>query len=291
VKAAAALLGLAWDSVQAILDRAVARGLARRAAAPVRHLGLDEKSFGKGHDYVTLLTDLDGGRVLDVVPERTQAAAEAALATLTAAQRQAVQAVAADMLPAYAKAVAKQTPAAELVHDKFHVAKYLNEAVDPVRRQENKALRAVADDRLKGTRQLWLFRLGNLSRRQRRAFDAIKKRGLKTARAWALKEQFRWFWRYIYPTSAEGFFDRWYAWAVRCRLQPVAKVAHMLKRHLPQLLSYFRHRITNAASEGFNSVIQALKSAARGFRSFANYRTRILFCCGKLDLKPQLPSH
>jgi len=78
---------------------------------------------------------------------------------------------------------------------------------------------------------------------------------------------------------------------VRCQLRPVVKVARMLKRHLPNLLTYFLYRITNATTEGFNSVIQALKYAARGFRSFGNYRTRILFFCGKLDLRPQLPCH
>jgi transposase len=95
----------------------------------------------------------------------------------------------------------------------------------------------------------------------------------------------------VYTTSVEGFFSQWYAWGVRCRLRPVIKVAKMLKRHLPNLLSSFRHRITNATSEGFNSAIQALKYAARGFRSFRNYRTRILFFCGKLDLRPRLPCH
>ena len=95
----------------------------------------------------------------------------------------------------------------------------------------------------------------------------------------------------MYSTSAEDFFDQWYAWGVRCRLRPVIKVAKMLRRHLPNLLSYFSHRITNATSEGFNSVIQALKHAARGFRTFQNYRTRIQFFCGKLDLRPRLPCH
>lgn len=292
IQAAALLLGLTWDGVQAIMDRAVKRGLERRSVDEVHHLGLDEKSFGQGHDYITVLTDLDGSRVLDVAVDRTQKAAEDLLqTTLTPVQRQAIQAVAADMLPAYGNAVAAQTPNAELVHDKFHVAKHLNDAVDKVRRAENKALQAIDDDRLKRTRQLWLFSKPNLSAKQKRAFDAIKKRGLKTARAWALKEQFRWFWRYVYPTSAEDFFDSWYAWAIRCRLKPILKVARMLRRHLPNLLSYFRHRITNAKSEGYNSVIQALRYAARGFRSFPNYRTRILFFCGKLDVKPQLASH
>src|SRR5215207_193132 len=114
VKAAAALLGLSWDQVDAILRRAVERGLQRRDAAPIRHLGLDEKSFGRGHDYVTVMTDLDGSRVLEVAPERTQEAAESLLETLSDEQRTQVKAVAADMLPAYAAAVAAKAPQADL---------------------------------------------------------------------------------------------------------------------------------------------------------------------------------
>ena len=80
----------------------------------------------------------------------------------------------------------------------------------------------------------------------------------------------------------------WYGWAARCRLKPVVKVAKMLKRHLGGLLSYFRHRITNSVSEGLNSKIQSIKASARGFRNFENYRTRILFLCGKLSLSPKI---
>jgi transposase len=127
--------------------------------------------------------------------------------------------------------------------------------------------------------------------RQRRRFGAIRKGDLKTARAWAIKEEFRWFWRHVYSLRAEEFFDHWYTWGVRCRIKPMVKVAKTLKRQLPNLLTSFRHRITNATSEGFNSVIQALRYAAHGFRSFPNYRTRVLFDCGKLDLTPQLPCH
>jgi transposase len=91
--------------------------------------------------------------------------------------------------------------------------------------------------------------------------------------------------------SAEEFFTRWYAWGMRFLLRPVIKAAKMLNRHLPSLVNYFRHQITNATSEGFNSVIQALKYAARGFRSFHDYSTRIRFFCGKLDLRPRLSCH
>ena len=157
VKVAAALLGLSWYAVPTIMGRAFARGLERRESRPIKHIGIDQKSFGRRKDYIT---DLEGSRVLNVVPERTQAAAESVLATLTGEQRQQVCAVASDMLPSYAQAVATQMPNAEPVHDKFHVAKHLGEAVDQVRRAENKAFQAHDDDRLKGSRQLWLLQLG-----------------------------------------------------------------------------------------------------------------------------------
>lgn len=292
IKAATKLLRLHWDVLQGIMARAVGRGLERRSLDGVRHVGMDEKSFHKGQSYVSLLTDLDQSRVLDVVEGRTEAAAGALWTnTLSEEQREEVKAVAIDMSSAYINAAKTHAPKAEIVHDKFHVSKHLNEAVDKVRRAENKTLKEIDDDRLVGTRQLWLYKPANLTRKQRKAFAKIKKRGLKTGRAWSIKEQFRWFWRHIYAGTAHDFFDRWYGWAVRCRLKPVAKVAKMLKKHLPNLLTYFRHPITNAMSEGFNSGIQALKSAARGFQNFANYRIRILFHHGKLDLMPEGTTH
>jgi transposase len=101
-----------------------------------------------------------------------------------------------------------------------------------------------------------------------------------------MKENFRDFWNRPSERSGKRFFDHWYSWAIRSRLEPIKKIARMLKNHLGGLLSYFRHRVTNAITEGFNSRIQSVKSAARGFRNFANYRLRILFYCGKLEMMP-----
>jgi len=229
--------------------------------------------------------------VIDAAPERTQAAPESVLSTFTAEQRQGACAVAADMLPAYAQAVARQPPNAEMADDKIDVAKHLGEAVDQVPRTENRALHAQDDDRLKGTRQVWLFNKANISPKQRRRFDTIKKHGLKTARFWGITDLLLWLWRHVYSTSDQRFFMQWYAWAAQFRLRPVVKVARMLRRHLPNLLTYFHYAIRNAMNEGYNSVIQALTYAAPGFRSFVNYGTRILFFCGRVDLRPQLPCH
>ena len=206
--------------------------------------------------------------------------------TLSEEQIKKIEAVAIDMSQAFENTVRSHAPDAEIVHDKFHISKHLNEAVDKVRRQEHKALKKEGDDRLTGTKQLWLFDPENIREDRKSEFEALKNLELKTARAWAIKENFRWFWDYCYAGHARNFFSEWYSWAIRSRLEPIVKVAKMIKNRLPNVLTYFKHRITNAISEGYNSRIQILKANARGFKSFQNYRTRILFFCGKLDLKP-----
>jgi transposase len=120
-----------------------------------------------------------------------------------------------------------------------------------------------------------------------REFGKVKFTQSKIGRAWNLKEAFLPFWKYVNPVWASRYFQRRYFWATHSRLDPMIKVARTLKAHFEGLIAYFRHGITNAFTEGMNSRIQEIKSAARGFRNFDNYRIAILFACGKLDLKPQ----
>lgn len=283
------LLGLSWHSAQQIMNTAVERGLESRDLESIAHVGIDEKNFGKGHDYVSIMTDIDAGRVLEVVPGRTREAADSLWDTLPDDQKEQVEAVAMDMWPAFLGSAAEHVPGADVVHDRFHISKHLGEAVDQVRRSEHKTLKAEGDDRLTGSRYFWLTNPENLSEERTATFEDLKNANLKTSRAWAIRELFRDFWNQAGPFTGHAFFQEWYAWASRCRLKPVIKVAKMLKSHLDQILTWFEHPISNAAAEGFNSKIQALKSAARGFRNFENYRTRILFFCGKLTLHPETP--
>ena len=280
------LLDLDWDAVQRIMDRAVKRGLMRRELEGLAQVGIDEKSFRSGQSYISLLSDLDKSRVLEVLEGCDQATAQALWQSLPEKQRQSIVAVALDMAPAFIAASRAAVPQAALVHDQFQVAKHLNEAVDKVRRQEHKELLTQGDETLKSTRQLWLFNPVNFSEEQAADFERLKFSGLKVARAWAIKELFSKLWNYCYEGSARKFFKNWFGWAVRSRLKPVIKVAKMIKRHLENILTYLSHPITNAVTEGLNSKIQSIKSNARGFRSFENYRTRILFFCGKLSLYP-----
>lgn len=237
------------------------------------------------------MVDLEGQRVLEVTEGRTEEATDALWGTLTSEQREQIKAVSMDMWAPYFNSTTTHAPGAEIVHDRFHISKHLNEAVDQVRRSEQKILTSEDDQRLTGTRQLWLYNEENLTEQAALRFEALKEMELKTARAWAIKEHFRWFWSYHHKGYAKRFFDNWYTWASRSRLTPIVKKAKMLKRHLPNLLTYTKHKITNSMVEGFNSKIQTIKSNARGFRDFNSYRIRILFYCGKLNLLPPDTCH
>jgi len=289
VSRAADLLRLDWHSVWEIKSRAVARGLERRQAEPMAALGLDEKSFGRGQDYATVLTDPAGQRVLEVVAGRTQEAGEEALERgVPAEQRSVVQAVSIDMSAPYKAAIETKLPQARIVYDPFHVVSHANEAVDQVRRQEHRQLQHRGDETLKGSRSLWLRGFERLDRKSRRELRALLLAPeLKTGLAWALKEELRGLWDYRRPSAARAFLDRWQQKVEASGLAPLKKVAKMIFAHLVGILAWFWHPISNGPSEGFNSAIQTLKNIARGYRNFANFRIAILFHHGKLDLIPR----
>lgn len=281
-------LGLSWDEVHGIMKRAVDRGLQRRPERSVSHIGVDEKSVGKHHEYVTVVCDTQQGNVLYVGDDRKKESLDAFYRQLTPDQREAIEAVSMDMWEAFIQSTQEHVPNAKdkIVFDKFHVVKHLNEAVDKVRRSEHKALLGQGDSPLTGTKYLWLKNPKNFSRDNRRDFSSLRESHLKTARAWAIKQTAMELWGYTYVGVARRFFDKWYSWAIRSRLDPIKKVARMMKERLENILTYLKERVTNALAEGINSMIQWIKYTARGFRNRQNFKTAILFHLGGLDLYP-----
>lgn len=253
------------------------------------HIGVDEKAFRKGHHYLTLVNDLDRGCVLYVAEDRKQASLDGFWPTLTPEQLEGIQAVAMDMWDPYIAAVRNHLADGEtkIVFDKFHIAGHLGDAVDKVRRQEKRTLAAEGDLRLIGTKYDWLRNPANFTRTDWRDFKALRESNLRTARAWALKESAMELFDYTYEGAAKQHFKWWYNWATHSRRQPVIDTAKMLKGRLVNVLTYLKHRITNAASESINSKIQWVKFTARGFRNKANFTTAIYFHCGGLDLVPR----
>jgi transposase len=281
------LLHLNWHQMHTIMKRAVERGLARRDNEEIAWIGMDEKSFRKGHNYVSVMNDLEGSRVLDVVEGREgEVAGELILKALDEGQRERVCGVAIDMSAPYMSAIHKYLPNADIVHDKFHISKHLNDAVDKTRKKEHRKLLQNKDTSLTGTKYAWLKGMEQLSDETFAQLEALKKADLGVAKAWYIKELFRHFWTRRDATFAQSYFDYWYKEAFNSMLPEIRKVARMLKKHLANILTYFDCYITNAVSEGLNSQIQALKANARGFRNFENYRICILFSCGKLKLAP-----
>ena len=281
-------LGLSWDETHGILKRAVKRGLQRRQVVTVTRLGVDEKSHKGHYSYFTIVNDLDRGQVLYVGRGREKATLDAFWPTLTTQQLNDIQAVAVDMWDGYVNSIREHLPDADqkIVYDKFHIAQYLGEAVDRVRRRESKLLRSVGDTRLSGTRYLWLTNPETIRPQDKKRFADLRRSHLKTGRAWALRQAAMKFFNYVYEQPARRHFHWWHQWAVRSRLQPMVKVARMLKRRFPNIITFLKHRITNAASESINARVQWVKYTARGFRNMDNFIDAIYFHCGGLELSP-----
>lgn len=281
------LLKVNWHQLHAIMKRSVTRGLDRRDELEISWVGMDEKSFRSGYNFISLMTDIEESKVLDVVEGRDSEVAEELInKSLTKDQQEMVCGVAIDMSAPFKSAITSSMPHADIVHDKFHISKHLNDAVDKTRRKEHREMQKKNDQGLTGTKYLWLKGMEHLSDEARAQLDALKALDLNVAKAWHLKEMFRHFWNRRDKDFAQSFFDYWHKLAFESGLPEIQKVARMLKRHLSNILTYFDCYITNAVTEGINSKIQSLKANARGYRNFENYRISILFYCGKLDMLP-----
>jgi transposase len=291
VSAACGLLRISWDEADGIKQRAVARGLLRKEAQPVKRLGVDEKSAGRGQNYVTVVAKLEPGcaATVEYVGEgRKQEALDGYWQQVSAEHRAGVEAVAMDLWEPYFNSTVAHVPAAasKIVHDPYHLGRMLSEAVDQVRKAEHRVLMEVGDDRLAGSKYLWLYGWENLPPVHQERFDQLRGQNLKTGRAWAIKEMFRDFWASETVEEGKEFFRRWYGWAIRSRLAPIKRVAKSFKQHVDNILTYFTHRITNAALEGLNNRIAGLVKKAYGYRNRERFKTDILFHLGGLDLHP-----
>jgi transposase len=268
IQAATQILRISWDEAWHILDCAVERGLSRKPQRIIPQIGVDEKSAGRGQDYVTVVCNLEAGTVEEVTEGSSRQSLNTYFDRLTPEQLAGIEAVAMDMSAGYINAVTEKVPDGQdkIVFDRFHPMRLMAEAVDKVRKQEHRTLAANGSSVLNGSRYIWLYARENLPFKYWEQFYRLRACDLKTGRAWAIKENLRNLWRYRSPTWAERFWKRWYYWATHSRLQPVKKVAQTFRTHLYGIMSYFKHRLTNATTEGINSQIETLWKAACGFR-------------------------
>ena len=282
VKAVARMVGEHDTRLWRVVHHYVAQGRARIDASDVTQIAIDETAARRGHDYITLFVDIDQARVLFATEGRDANTVAAFADDLTAhrGDPEAIDEVCIDMSPAFVKGVAESLPDAAITFDKFHAVKIINDAVDQVRRAEQKG-----QNLLRGTRYIWLRNPANLSDRQRETLENLPTRHLKTARAYQIRLAFQDFYEQHTPEQAASFLKRWYFWATHSRLPPVIDAAHTIKRHWDGILRWFDSKIANGLIEGINSLVQAAKAKARGYRSIRNLKAMVYLLAGKLDLR------
>ena len=285
VKAVARIVGEHDTRLWRVVHHYVDAARARIDAADVTRIAVDETAARRGQDYITLFVDIDRARVL-FATEGKDAETVAAFADDLAAHRgdpAAIAEVCIDMSPAFIKGIGESLPKAAITFDKFHAVKIINDAVERVRRAEQKS-----QSLLRGTRYIWLRNPANLSARQRAMLEALPMRHLKTARAYQIRLAFQEL--YDHPSTQAGadFLKKWFFWATHSRLEPIIDAARTVKRHWDGILRWFDRKIANGLIEGINSLVQAAKAKARGYRSTRNLKAMVYLLAGKLDM--QLPA-
>lgn len=293
VKKAAEILRITWDEAWHLMERAVLRGRAAKDDGVPRQIGVDEKAIAKGHRYMTLVCDLNEATIEYIGEDRKEASLAAYFEAFPKESREKIEAISLDMWPAYINACRANVPSADgkMVFDRFHIMRHVVDAVDKVRKREHKMLMQAGDVTLSKSKYLWLTNPANMTDQARERFNELKEAELKTGRAWALKEALRELWSYKSAAWATKFWQRWYFWATHSRLAPMIAAAKLIARHLPNVLTYFAHRITNAVAEGLNSKIATVQKRACGYRNPNHFKIAVYFHCGGLNLYPAAVTH
>lgn len=287
VNAVSERMKISWDEAWGIMERAVSRGLARREDTPIEELAIDETSFQKRHEYVTVLVDRKTGTVIDILDDRKKAFLKEWLEA-NKDRLKAVRSISMDMWEPFIKAIQETIEGADdkICFDRFHVAGHFGKALDKIRATEHRQLGRTGESPLTRTKYEWLRTKARNEYKDKRAFLRLTKLNLKTARAWRIKETANGLWSYSYRGAAERNWKELLGWIARCRLDPMIKVGRMVRNYLWGILNAIMLKTTNAIAESINATIQKIKYRACGFRNRARFRTAILFHKGGLSLLP-----
>jgi len=271
VQAISLFLELSWKTVKSIHKDWLSEKYKKISYKKLTHLSVDEFSIKKGHKYMTVFTDIKTGRIIYAVEGRSVEDIKPFLKKLSRKARQ-LKAIAMDLSPSYISAIRQYLPGVDIVFDRFHVMKLLNEALDELRRKEKEKHMASGQNVGKGDRFLFLRNFEDLDGEQRSKLDKLFKINESLAKGHAMKEQFRMFWEKRLKEDAAGFLCHWIYEAVHSGIAPLVRVAKTILRHYEGLLSYFDHRINNGQAEGINNKIKVMKRAGYGYRDMDYFK-------------------
>ena len=279
-------LGLSWNAIDGIMQRAIKRGLARRSKRAIEHISVDEIAIKKGHNYVTVISN-EEGIVLSVEENRTKQSLEAFYTEIEGETRN-IKTVSMDMSQAYIRATKNCLPNWEdvICFDRFHVMQDLNKAVNQVRKFEMKNLERDLRLSMHRTRFTWLRSDHTLTKEHRNQINTLTAVATKTARAWAIKQYAGDLWDYKTKVWAQKAWKKWYDWAIRSRLTPIKTAAKSIKKNLWGIINAIVYKRSNARAEAINGKIKSLKHRSKGFTNQQRFKNAILFNFGGLNLYP-----
>lgn len=285
-----ALMGISWVTVGSIVARVVKRKADPDCLRGLRRIGIDEFSYRRRHNYVTVVVDHDSRRIVWAAEGRKFETIASFFELLGEEGCQDIEVVTADMAHSYTKAVQEYLPHAELVYDRFHVQRLATDALDEVRREQMRALRGTPERRsIASSRFALLKNPWNLSRGEQQKLSDVQANNRPLYRAYLLKESLANALEQRLPYMAELELKAWLSWASRSRLAPFVKVARAIRKRLDGVVAYVRHRLTNGLVEGLNNRMRMVARRAYGFHSAESLIAMMLLCCGGITLRPDLP--
>ena len=282
VSKVAAITKTSDDKLWNMLDRYIDKTREHEDFKDIDAIGLDETSRAKGHEYITLFVDLKKRRTIFITKGKNNTTIKHFSKDFKEHNGDInnIKNVSCDMSPAFIKGVKENLPKAEITFDKFHILKIINEAVNSVRKQE-----VATNNILKGTKYIWLKNYNNLTKKQKDQLDelTISNMNIKTVRAYNIRQSFQDIYQATTQEEFVTYLNKWYYWATHSKLEPIVKAAKAIKRHWDGIVKWYESKINNGILEGLNSVIQAAKSKARGYKTFKNYKIIVYLLTGKLD--------
>lgn len=284
------LMGIAWDTVSAIVGRVVQRNLDPDRLEGLRCIGVDEFSYRKFHRYVTIVVDHDRGRVVWAAKGRSSGTLGEFFDELGEDGCAELECVTIDLAAGFIKAIREHAPQAEIVFDRFHVQRLASDALDEVRRAQQRELRGTDDERsLRRTRYALLKNPWNLTPLEDGRLADVRQVNGPLYRAYLLKETLARALDFKQPWRAERLLREWLGWASRSRLKPFVRVAKTIRKHFDGILAYVSSRRTNAFVEGINNRLRMIARRAFGFHSHSPLIAMLFLCCGGITLSPPLP--
>lgn len=274
IRAVAAHLGVGWDMVKEIHKERLSLIYRKIPLREVRYIGVDEFSLRKGHEYMTIFTDLETGRILHAVEGRSKEDIRPFIEKLSRKAKK-LKAVAMDMSKSYCFAVREWLPHVDIVFDRYHIMALMNNALDEIRRGQQNELDQLGKQTLKGNRFLLLRNYADLKPDRKARLDELLQVNQPLFVAHSMKEQLRLFWEEDDFESAMEFLNVWCRDAMQSGIKALAKVAKTLGACKTGLLNYFKHFITNGVVEGINNKIKTLKRQAYGFRDMLYFKLRL----------------